>query len=289
MMQAQSHTECPECQGHLVTEDNETLCAECGLIVAESTIDHGPEWRSFADDTTDRRRTGAPLTRSRHDRGLSTEIGNDTNLRLTGRKRRQLARMRREHSRAKIATKADRNKVYAFTEIRRLVSTLELPRSVRESACALFDSAQSADLLRGRSLEGFAAAAVYTTCRVQSIARTVDEIADHARADVAELRAAYAALNRELGVPTGPISPSEYIPRFASELSVPEAVTAEALTLAAEAEDRGLVVGRDPTGVAAGCLYTAACQLDFDISQTTIAEVADVSPVTLRKTYHDFR
>lgn len=289
MMQTQSPTECPECQGHLVTEDSETLCAECGLIVAEDAIDHGPEWRSFDDDPTDRKRTGAPLTRSRHDRGLSTEIGNDTNLRLTGRKRRQLARMRREHNRAKIATKADRNKVYAFTEIRRLVSTLELPRPIRESACALFDSAQSADLLRGRSLEGFAAAAVYAICRVQSIARTVDEIAEHARADVAELRAAYDALNRELGIPTGPISPTEYIPRFSSALSVPDAVTAKAMALATEAEKEGLVVGRDPTGVAAGCLYTAARRVNFDISQTAIAEVADVSPVTLRKTYHDLR
>jgi len=289
MMQTQSPTECPECQGHLVTEDSETLCAECGLIVAENAIDHGPEWRSFDDDPTDRKRTGAPLTRSRHDRGLSTEIGNDTNLRLTGRKRRQLARMRREHNRAKIATKADRNKVYAFTEIRRLVSTLELPRSIRESACALFDSAQSADLLRGRSLEGFAAAAVYVICRVQSIARTVDEIAEHARADVAELRAAYDALNRELGIPTGPISPTEYIPRFASALSVSDAVTAKAMALATEAEEDGFVVGRDPTGVAAGCLYTAARQVNFNISQTAIAEVADVSPVTLRKTYHNIR
>lgn len=197
--------------------------------------------------------------------------------------------MRREHSRAQISSKAERNQVYAFTEIRRLVSTLELPRSVRESACALFDSAQSADLLRGRSLEGFAAAAVYTTCRVQSIARSIDEIVAVARADRSELEAAYDALNQELGLPTGPVSPTEYVPRFASELDLSDAVASTAMQLADTAESEGMTIGRDPTGVAAGCLYTAARQEGVDIAQTEIAEVADVSPVTLRKTYHRVR
>jgi transcription initiation factor TFIIB len=58
-------------------------------VVSEDRIDRGPEWRSFADDDTNPERTGAPLTRSRHDRGLSTEIGRSTKLK--GRKRRQFA------------------------------------------------------------------------------------------------------------------------------------------------------------------------------------------------------
>lgn len=289
MAQSQSQTGCPECNGSLRRDGDETICASCGLVVDEDRIDRGPEWRSFRDDTTDRERTGAPLTRSRHDRGLSTEIGNDTNVRMTGRKRRQFARMRREHNRAQINTKADRNKVYAFTEIRRVISRLELPRDIRESACALFDSAQSTDLIRGRSLEGFAAAAIYATCRVRSIARTMEEIAEHARADRSELQAAYDALNQELGLPVGPISPQEYIPRFASELSAPDAVEAAAMSLANSAEENGHTIGRDPSGVAAGCLYTAAERRQYPLTQEDIADVADVSPVTLRKTYHELR
>ncbi|PSQ45577.1 transcription initiation factor IIB, partial [Halobacteriales archaeon SW_7_68_16] len=106
-------TACPECEGRLRTTDCETVCTECGLVVAEDAIDRGPEWRSFADEETERERTGAPLTRSRHDRGLSTEIGRST--RLKGRKRRQMARLRRQHNRTKIGSKAERNKVYGFT------------------------------------------------------------------------------------------------------------------------------------------------------------------------------
>ncbi|MEF8812610.1 MAG: transcription initiation factor IIB family protein [Halovenus sp.] len=278
-------TECPECGGQLRTGDCETVCTECGLVVDEHAIDPGPEWRSFADDDTNPERTGAPLTRSRHDRGLSTEIGRST--RLKGRKRRRVARLRRQHKRTQIRTKAERNQVYAFGEIRRLVGALDLPDHVHEQACVLFESAQEADLLRGRSLEGFAAAAVYATCRVNSISRTLPEVTADAKADRGELDAAYGAMNRELALQTGPIDPREYLARFASELDLPTAVERCAQRLADRASERGLDVGRNPRGVAAACLYTAAGQTGHDLTQQAAAAVADVTPVTLRATHHD--
>ena len=276
-------TACPECEGSLQSDDRETVCTRCGLVVAEDNIDRGPEWRSFADDETERERTGAPLTRSRHDRGLSTEIGRST--RLKGRKRRRVARMRRQHNRTRIGSKAERNQVYGFTEIRRLVGALGLSDYIRDRACVLFESAQDEDLLRGRSLEGFAAAAVYATCRTSDVSRTVEEVVADAKASPDELRAAYDALNRELGLPTGPIDPREYIPRFASGLDLPSEVERRARDLAERAHDEGLVAGRNPAGVAAACLYTAASERDYPLTQERAADAADVTPVTLRSTY----
>jgi len=282
MSQARA-AECPECSGRLNTEGTETVCGQCGLVVDEYRIDHGPEWRSFADDDTNPERTGAPLTQSRHDRGLSTDIGRST--RVKGRKRRRLSRMRTQHNRAQISTKRERNQVYAFTEIRRLVGALSLPKHVRESACSLFRTAQEADLLRGRSLEGFAAAVVYATCRTCSVSRTVEEIVDAAKATENEHRAAYCALNRELDLPTGPIHPLEYIPRYASELDVSQSVRRRAETHARRLRESGEAAGRNPSGVAAACLYTAAREAGASITQQDTADVADVTPVTVRNTY----
>jgi transcription initiation factor TFIIB len=275
---------CPECDGRLDASGHETVCADCGLVVSADRIDHGPEWRSFADDDTNPERTGAPLTRSRHDRGLSTEIGY---TRVKGRKRRQWARMRRQHNRARIATKRDRNQVYAFTEIRRLVGALSLPESVREQAAVLFRRAQEEDLLRGRTLEGFAAAAVYAACRVASVSRTVEEVAEAARATVDEQRAAYDALNRELGLPTGPIDPAEYVPRFATRLDLPGRVESRARRYARWTVEAGVAAGRDPSGVAVACLYTASRDENVPLTQREAADAADVTPVTLRNTYED--
>ncbi|WP_423746020.1 transcription initiation factor IIB [Haladaptatus sp. SPP-AMP-3] len=288
-MQTSTET-CPECRGCVRTRGTEAVCTECGLVVAEDGLDRGPEWRSFSDDDTDRKRTGAPLTRSRHDRGLTTEIGyKNSTVRLTGRKRRRMMRMRRQHNRARLSSKAERNRVYGFTEIRRLVGALQLSENVRDRACVLFESAQSEDLLRGRSIEGFAAAAVYATCRASAVSRTLDEIVERARAERTELTAAYDAVNRELGLPIGPIDPREYLPRFASRLDLSMTTERRAKRFVERAEEKHLVSGRNPSGVAAACLYAAARDCDERVTQRAAAEVADVTPVTLRSTYHDLQ
>ncbi|PSQ27603.1 transcription initiation factor IIB [Halobacteriales archaeon SW_10_68_16] len=276
---------CPECTGRLRAGETETVCEDCGLVVDEHAIDPGPEWRSFADEETNPERTGAPLTRSRHDRGLSTEIGRST--RLKGRKRRRIARLRRQHKRTQIRSKAERNRVYAFMEIKHVVGDLDLPETIEERACVLFESAQDEGLLQGRSLEGFAAATVYATCRTASISRTVEEIVDAATATRNELDAAYDALNRELGLPTGPIHPREYLPRFASKLDLPPAVERRARTLAERAREEAIDTGRNPGGVAAACLYTAAQEEGVSLTQREAAVVADVTPVTLRSTFYE--
>jgi len=278
---------CPECNGSLKQDGCETVCTYCGLVVDEDSIDRGPDWRSFEDDDTDRARAGAPLTRSRHDRGLSTEIGHST--RLKGRKRRQMARLRREHRRAQVSSKRDRNQIYAFTEIRRIIGSLGLSEAIRDRSCVLFESAQKAGLLQGRSLEGFAAAAVYATCRTEGVARTVEELCRAARASPDELRVAYDALNRELGLPTGPIDPREYVPRFATALELPTSVRTRAEELVDEARAEGIIGGRNPAGVAAACLYTAAQERDVALTQGEAAAAADVTPVTLRGTYRELQ
>ena len=68
---------CPECGGRLVSdaEHGETVCNECGLVVDENEIDHGPEWRAFdASERNEKKsRTGAPTTKMMHDKGLSSQ------------------------------------------------------------------------------------------------------------------------------------------------------------------------------------------------------------------------
>lgn len=281
-------TRCPECNGRLRPDGTELICEDCGLVTEGETIDHGPEWRSF--DRAERKRTGAPLTRSRHDRGLSTRIGSSSRLRVTGRKRRQIARMRRGHARARFETKVDRNRMTGFTEIDRLVSKLGLPENLQEQACTLFESAQAENLLVSRSIEGFAAAAIYATCRTRGIARTRGEIVEISWADDDELAAAYAALNRELGLPTGPIDPSEYLPRYASRLELDNGVERRAEQYARELAEAGVLGGRNRSGVAAACLYVAARRGDCEApTQTTVAEAAGVSPVTVRSTVQEIR
>lgn len=137
-------TPCPECKGQVRTNSVETICEDCGLVIDEQRIDHGPEWRTHDQDQ--RKRTGAPLTAARHDRRLSTEIGRrkDANgNELSGQKRQRLSRMRREQTRGRFQSKAERNLAHGLGEVRRIASVLELSGSVRDQARQLFRSAQT--------------------------------------------------------------------------------------------------------------------------------------------------
>jgi transcription initiation factor TFIIB len=287
-----STNQCPECDGHITTNSIETVCEDCGLVLESQPIDHGPEWREFEDDETDLERTGAPLTPTRHDRGLSTDIGRKTDgngNKLSGSKRYQLSRLRREHNRGRWRSKAERNLAHGLTEARRIASALGLPESIRDQACALYRSASSEDLLRGRSIEAIAAASVYAACRCNGIPRTLQEIGDVAQVADERVDHAYGVLNRELGLPAVPMTPVEYVPRFASDLALSEKTRHRAEKLATRANEQELANGCNPAGLAAACLYTAAQEGCERVTQANLAEVADVTPVTIRARWDELR
>ncbi|TKX69288.1 transcription initiation factor IIB family protein [Halorubrum sp. SP9] len=84
----------------------------------------------------------------------------------------------------------------------------------------MFRSAQNEDLLRGRSIEAIAAASVYGACRYNGRSRLVYDVSEMARVAESRVTNAYKTLNEELGLPAEPVSPSMFVPRLASDLSV---------------------------------------------------------------------
>ena len=289
-LEADGTTGCPECGGRVRTNVHETVCDDCGLVVSEEAIDRGREWRSFDDDREDRRRVGAPNTVARHDRGIGTEIGHKRDGRgreLDGAKRTQLARLRREHRRAKVGSKAQRNRIMGFSEIRRMIGALGLETSLRDQACQLFRTAQDEGLLRGRSIEGIASACVYAVCRLNEYPRTFEELETLSKVGVGRIENGYSVLNRELGLPVPPADPMRYLPKVASAVGLDAETEARAREVI-EAADRELLEGVHPGGVAAGALYVAGRQLGGWVTQGELADAAGVSGATVRARYRDF-
>lgn len=278
-------TVCAECNGRVRTNSVETACEDCGLVIEEQQIDHGPEWRTFDDDESSSKRTGPPLTVARHDRGLSTEIGHwqDANgNQLSAQKRRQLGRLRREQRRGRWRSKGERNLAHGLSEVQRITSVLELSDSICNQACQLFRSAKKEDLLLGRSIEAIAAASVYGACRCNGISRLLDEISESARVEESRVKNAYRVLNEGLGLPAKPISPSAFVPRLASELGCSDEIRKRAGTLAQRSERAGVTAGVHPSGYAAACLYKASREHGESVRQVDVAEAADVSVATVR-------
>jgi transcription initiation factor TFIIB len=93
---------------------------------------------------------------------------------------------------------------------------------------------------------------------------------------------AYRVLNIELGLPAKPVTPSEFVPRLASELDVSDQIRQRARTLAEVAESAGDVIGVQPVGFAGACLYKASQEEGRLLTQSQVATVADTTAVTLR-------
>ena len=291
-VQQTAHNTCPECSGRVTTNVHETVCEDCGLVIADEQIDHGPEWREFEDQETSRRRTGGPNTVARHDRGIGTEIGwglDSSDRNRDHRKRRQLARLRREHRRSKTDSKAERNLRQGFIEIRRMTSALGLSRSIRDQACQLFRTAQDADLLQGRSIEVIASASVYAVCRLNEQPRPFGDVARVSKMSEEKIQRGYRLLNRELDLPVPPADPMQYLPQLASALEASQETERRARELLEAAEDSRIANGQNPMGAAAGALYLASRQTGEFLNQKAVAEAAEVSAVTVRERYQDLQ
>ncbi|MFH5801567.1 transcription initiation factor IIB family protein [Haladaptatus sp. CMAA 1911] len=276
-------TPCPECNGRVSTNSLETVCENCGLVLFEDRIDRGPEW--FDDEQKTRIRTGSPLTPTLHDYGLTTEIYGHTDA--TGRtispsKQRQVSRLQTHHRRASWGSKENRNLGHGFSEIRRLVSALSLSSRVRDRTCTLFKTAQTNNLLRGRSIESVASACVYATIRCLGLPRTLPEIIEYSKDSEATIRGVYRVLNTELDLPTQPPQPSGYVAQIASSLAIPRLVESRAKHLSRWVSEAEFVIGCNPTGVAAACLAVAAAEHGVPVLQTDLADAASVSTRTVR-------
>jgi transcription initiation factor TFIIB len=280
---ANAPNDCPECEGRVTTNTHETVCDDCGLVFRDESLDRGPERTRFGDEETDPSRTGAPWTPTRHDGGLSTEIGWRQNGpgQPSGKRRRQLSRLRHLHRRSQFDSKQDWYRMEGLYEVRRLTSALELGRGLRNQACSLFTTLHDAGLAQGRSLHAIAAVAVYVTCRVNELPWTQTDVLEVADCDRSLFRATLQAARQEVGLELPPRQPTAFIPRLVSAVEAPDSVRERATEIVASLPVEAYT-GTRPTGVAAACIYAAAQEQEVSITQAELAQKADVTTVTLR-------
>jgi len=285
---------CSEC-GHSISYDENRgliVCENCGLIKSERYIDLGPEWRAFdADQKKKRTRTGAPMTYMIHDKGLSTMIdwknrdifGKEIPARL----RAQIYRLRKWQSRIRVSDATERNLTFALSELDRMASNLDLQRNLRERSAKIYRDAVEAHLIRGRSIEGVAAASLYAACRMYKVPRTLHEIAEVSRVNKKEIGRSFRFISKELDLNLNPTEPLDFLTRFISELDLSQECQKLSKRIIKLAELRGLTSGRGPTGVCAAAIYAASILSKERRTQRKIAKISQVTEVTIRNRFSE--
>ncbi len=282
---------CPECGSKKFTEDpqrGELICSKCGLVLKEEIIDRSQEWRAFDSEQMSRRaRTGAPLTFTKHDKGLTTEIGKGLGelYKVPGKKRAQYYRLRKWHKR--LIESKDRNLSFALSELQRIVSFLNLPKPVHEKIAQYYEQAVDKGLVRGRSIESVIAALVYAVSRQFRTPRTLDEIAEASGLEKREIGRTYRYVARELRIRILPADSRDFVPRFCSMLNLSDKVQADAIRILKKAKKSDITSGKGPTGVAAAAIYVACVLNDEKRTQREVASVVNVTEVTIRNRYKE--
>ncbi len=280
---------CPECNSiNLVYDEQrgEVICNDCGLLVEERMVDTGQEMQGRGEKSEKRGRGGAPLSMQKFDKGLTTNVGEISDIyKLEGGQARKFLRLKKWQER--VSTSIERNLRLAMAELRRVASFLNLPVVIRDEASRVYSFVLQRGLVRGRSMESVIAACIYAACRSYNIPRTLDEIANASDVERKEIGRTYRFVIRKLGIRVTPSSPKDYTSRFASILNLSPKTQNDAIKLLKKAEISELTSGRGPAGIAAAALYVAALLNNEKRTQREVADVAGITEVTIRNRYKE--
>jgi len=280
---------CPQCGSPELVRDEEMgeiACSKCGLVVLDDLLDRSPEWRAFTlEEKRSKRRAGAPIDYSHYDKGLSTifRVDKDAFGRpLPAKVKRQMWRLRRWQIRSRIHGSDYRNLMRAMNELQRLSEKLHIPSSVQEMAAVIYRKALNEDLIRGRCIAAIVAGALYAACRFTKTPKTLNEVAEASLRDRDEVARSYRLLIRTLKMKMPVHDPLDYISKIAEKAGISGEAQGLAVKILREAKRKRITMGKDPMGVAAAVLYIA-CQLKGkNVTQKEIADVAEVTEVTIR-------
>lgn len=171
-------------------------------------------------------------------------------------------------------------------KVREIANTVGIPDDSITSAVDLYEQAEDDGFMQQRPTVVTAAASVYLGAKQTGYPVFPDEVSAAAEVDRTELLRIRRALDSKFSLDIPPSDPVVYIQRFCDELELPEnAETESAKVFESYKEENG--VSGSPCSLAAGAIYAASTVSDFEVTQSALSDLADVSEVTIRSRYHE--
>jgi transcription initiation factor TFIIB len=264
------------------------------MVISEKSDDiANPEWRAFTpEEKISKSRTGVPTSLAKHDRGLATIIsktGRDASgQKLDTAMDSTFNRLRTWDSRTQHSGGNNRNLSRAFSELDVLKDKLVLSDAIMEKAAYIYRKAEERRLIRGRTISGVIAAAVYIACREMEITRTLKDIAAATTIKRKSITRSYRLLVLELGIRTPQADHMKCITKIANKAGLSEKITRQAMNIMREVSKKGISAGKHPMSLAATVLYLSSIKAGENVTQVYIANAAGITEVTMRNRIKEF-
>ena len=290
---------CPVCRnGRRIVTDSESceiICSNCGIVISDNALDIArSEWYATGDEEiNDKLRAGIHTSLARFDMGLSTIIGR-TDRDASGNildtaMRSRMQRLRTWDIRSQAQSSAAKNRKQAFTQLSILKDKLNLSDTVIEKTAYIYRKAQERLLIRGRTISGMLAAAIYIACREMGTPRTLNDIATVNNMKRKELARNYRLLYFELDLRIPIIDPMKCIVKVANKAILSERTKRQAADIMSKAIRREIPAGRDPMGLAAAILYISCLKTGENTTQTDVARASGKTEVTIRNRFTELK
>jgi transcription initiation factor TFIIB len=270
--------ECGSCR--IIIDDGAHVCLDCKALQSR-VIDTGAEWRYYgADDSRDGdpSRCGMPT----NDLLPKSSIGSV----ISGRRgdNRDIRRIRM-YQMWNSMPYWERTLYNVFDKLANNTSSHGIPSKVLDDAKVLYKRASEKKISRGDNKEGLIASCIYYACLLNKLPRSPKEVARMFHIDPNVLTKGNARFQTLLQMNVDSSSPDEYIARFGSKLNMAYSDLQVCKEFAKKLDELEIVSENSPTSVAAGALYFYCIENKIDFTKKQIADVCEVSEVTITKCY----
>ena len=260
------------------------VCLNCGMIFQKEFV--GNERRAYTIEEIKNRKRTEPRWRDFGPRTMLPNTKTDSKGKSIGAKEQALF-SRLSKIQNSLISSIERNFWEAKPKLKMLCSKLNIPEYISESGWKIYSVVAKKKLTMGRSINGFIAGALYAAIRIHNFPRLLDEVCESSLTPRRTVHRSLAMIIRivlpELNLKYQPIKAETLIFRFANTLGLPMQIQKNAINILKQASLNGLNrTGKDPKGLAAACIYIAAKDGDMRKTQSTVADIAKITEVTLR-------
>jgi transcription initiation factor TFIIB len=273
-----------------ISEDGFYCCSNksCGVIYKD-VLDFGAEWRYYgADDinSADPTRCGMPIN------PLLKESSFGCKIVCNGNSSYEMRKIRRYTEWQSMPYK-EKSKYDDFQIITILASNAGIPKIIIDDAIRYYDKISEEKTYRGLNRDGLLAASIYISCSKNENPRTSKEIASIFKLDnksaTRGCKNALSILNdieeNDDKTVLHNTTPSSFINRYCSKLSINQELTQLCLFIASIVEKQKLIPENTPHSISAGIVFYVCQKCNLNINKKSINQISKISEVTINKCF----
>jgi transcription initiation factor TFIIIB Brf1 subunit/transcription initiation factor TFIIB len=283
---------CERCSQVLFISDEGFKCCsnkECGKIYKD-IVDFGAEWRFYgAEDTntTDPTRCGMPVNPLLVESSFGCKIicrqGSSYEMRKV-----------RRYTEWQSMPYKEKSKYDDFQAINVLATNAGMPKIIIDDAIRYYNKISQVKTYRGVNRDGILASSIYISCSINEHPRTSKEIAEIFKLDNTSAtrgcKNALSILNdierdEEIKTVLHNTTPTSFINRFCSKLSINQELTTLCLFIANIVEKTKLIPENTPHSISAGIVYFVCQKCNLSITKKMITTISKISEVTINKCF----